>query len=1779
MKIFNPKSLILNPKNQKGLIKLSKHTLVSYLIVSTIFVGTGLIFLFNPFTSGPKEAQAAWFNDNWAYRKSYTLPTHSALETNVYVTLTIDTSTLVTAGKLQSDCDDIRFTQQNGEILAYYIVSGCNTSTTSINVNFQSYPAGVVNIYFYYGNPSATSGASGSNFSTAASNNSSSTTLNKQVASSSDDAVMVSITNDSGRSVSTSGGMGTVNNGAGDVFSPGSHGSNDEWSAGARFTSITIPQGTTITSATFTITPQATYASSGTVSYHVSAQAADNAATFNSTPGNLNTTARPRSTADCGTWTQSSVTADSAQARTVTSCIQEIINRAGWASGNAIVIIVDTASATTLGEWQDYCSYDYVTSPCNADHTDSPKLDITYGTAFSPTVGSEENGPSPTLYWKFDEGQGTTAEDSTANGLDGTISNGPAYQTENFCISSKCLYFAGTDDNVNKSDDSKLDFVAADNFTVSAWVKRNGAASANTVILQKSGANIGSTYTGYKLYMDASGDFCFAIQDGTNAVDSACTSAVDFDDDSWHFVTGVKAATTSVTLYVDGNQRAQDASIASTGSLANASTFRVGADSDGTSNEWLGFIDEVKVTRDQTARTAAQVAADYNALSNPEGVAQQQGNNNQNMPSTLSNGLIGYWNMDSTSWLDSSGNSVTGTGQGDVTTASGKFNNAGTFDGTGDCVNLGTTVLTNTGSAMTVSAWVNPSSLSSDPAIIRKQSNIWNLHYISGSSAFRFELATSGGSAQVFSGTFSTTGTWYLITGVYDGSYIYIYVNGVYQNRTALTGTINTGSGQQTAIGANISGGTCNQYYWNGKIDEVRVYTRALSAADVSRLYNWAPGPVGYWKFDEGTSTTAYDSSGNGNNGTLTLGPTWGTGKYGNAVDFDGVDSYVDAGTGIVSDKEVSISAWYRSDGTGPGAAHTIISNATAGSNQNYTFELNRSGSTNKLSVVWGDAIILRGNTDIATDKKWHHVAMVRSGSSGAWTIKFYVDGVLDNSGTTATNPNGGASPTTCMGGLKDNVGNPCNLLPMGGLIDDVKVYHYARTPSQIIEDMNAGHPAPGSPVGTPVGWWKFNEGAENTCSGGTNDACNSGNSGSTYDGTSTATRTNAGQSSRALDFDSVDDVVTITNGTAIDMDGALANFTFSAWIYPDSDGEADTGQIFNKGANTYLRVDSQDGSNNLDLECNLDRTTDTNVNVADAFTISTWNYVACSWDGTTMSVYVNGKLRGSSTSGSGSIASDTNNLLIGGGTSNNFDGKIDEFKVYDSALTASQIALDSNQSSTQVLGALSNNAANQAGSTVSSENQEYCIPGDSTSCSVPVGRWDFEEGSGTTAFDISGNANTGTITGATYIPGKVGKGLNLDGVDDQVNAGSGTTLDNLVAQGNSGMTISAWIKPTFTTGIYDTFIAKATSNSPTNGWTIYTTNSNKTLEFDAGFAGNDLVVPSTDNALTANVWQFITVTWTGSGTASTVHMYVNGKEVTYGTTTAGTSTRDSDASASFRVGTADNTADFYKGGIDQVQAFNYVRTPAQIAWDYNRGKPIAYWKFDECQGTTINDSSGNGFSGTWSGTGSGTYTSAGTCTVSSASSAWYNGVVGKKNYSMAFDGTDDLVSIGTNSTIGNLNSNLTVSAWIKPSIVSDGSSHRFFGSSRTSTTNGWSFGLYQAGLIFTTWGVKDYSSTGITLSTNTWYHVTAVMNSSFAVTFYVNGVKYNTVTNGSGASANTDDPIYIGATTAGSSTPTELFSGQLDDIKVFNYALTDNQVQSLYNDGAIRYGPVTGAP
>ncbi|MBU5575423.1 MAG: DUF2341 domain-containing protein, partial [Candidatus Aenigmarchaeota archaeon] len=102
----------------------------------------------------------AWLS-NWNYRMPILIS--SIIEINDYqILIQLNTQTLISQGKMRSDCGDIRITDLNDNLLNYWIEDGtCNSQNTRIWVKVPKINFGETRIYLYYGNPSATSLSNG----------------------------------------------------------------------------------------------------------------------------------------------------------------------------------------------------------------------------------------------------------------------------------------------------------------------------------------------------------------------------------------------------------------------------------------------------------------------------------------------------------------------------------------------------------------------------------------------------------------------------------------------------------------------------------------------------------------------------------------------------------------------------------------------------------------------------------------------------------------------------------------------------------------------------------------------------------------------------------------------------------------------------------------------------------------------------------------------------------------------------------------------------------------------------------------------------------------------------------------------------------------------------------------------------------------------------------------------------------------------------------------------------------------------------------------------------------------------------------------------------------------------------------------------------------------------------------------------------------------------------------------------------------------------------------
>jgi hypothetical protein len=239
----------------------------------------------------------------------------------------------------------------------------------------------------------------------------------------------------------------------------------------------------------------------------------------------------------------------------------------------------------------------------------------------------------------------------------------------------------------------------------------------------------------------------------------------------------------------------------------------------------------------------------------------------------------------------------------------------------------------------------------------------------------------------------------------------------------------------------------------------------------------------------------------------------------------------------------------------------------------------------------------------------------------------------------------------------------------------------------------------------------------------------------------------------------------------------------------------------------------------------------------------------------------------------------------------------------------------------------------------------------------------------------------------------------------------------------------------------------------------------------------------------------------------------------------------------------------FY-GNIDETSIYRRALTPEEVDLLYrNRFTAQIHLRFDDPPGSTT-------FANAVDLTG----LQDGFCAGDACPTA---GVGGRLNQAALFDGSADVVYIGHGPVNERVN-DFTVAAWIKPDDLAG--LQRVVATARTRSTNGFGFGTNGAGLRFTTFGVRDYDTTAVTLSPGVWTHVAAVMRSNNNVTFYINGQAVETVSGSSPANADTDDPLLIGATTLlGSAELTQQFAGMIDDVKIYRYAVPSADVQTLY--------------
>lgn len=460
-------------------------------------------------------------------------------------------------------------------------------------------------------------------------------------------------------------------------------------------------------------------------------------------------------------------------------------------------------------------------------------------------------------YWPMNEATSTSAGDFSGNQFNGTLTGHatPPTAASGWTNGRRggALQFDGTNDNVVVSDMNNT----TDNITrmsISIWIKSDSLA-VGQMLVSKTNATTGWVlFTGDVGFGGGGDDIAFSPRQDDiylcHTDSNAHASGV------WeHWVMTYDAslgplASNQISFYKNGQQVAtsclDDANL-STATQANAASVTFGQSPTGLETYFDGTMDEVRIYN--RALTAAQAAALY---SNGTAGAVRGNASSKTLTNgtTLQNNLVGHWTFDGgdTRWTsdsagvtyDSSGNNNIGTLAGMSRTLNptiGKLGQAMRFDGTNDTISVPHHASLSTSGSFSLATWykaaVFPGVGNFHTIITKNAASAANYFLemdddspICGFSDVGYQTHTSS--------TNLASNTWYHLVCVFDttANRIYIYVNGVevlneVENGTPETNTGNVDMGSVEALGQFV----------NGSMDDVRIYTRALTPAEAKQLY------------------------------------------------------------------------------------------------------------------------------------------------------------------------------------------------------------------------------------------------------------------------------------------------------------------------------------------------------------------------------------------------------------------------------------------------------------------------------------------------------------------------------------------------------------------------------------------------------------------------------------------------------------------------------------------------------------------------------------------------------------------------------------------------------------------------------------------------------------------------------------------------------------------------------------------------------------------------------
>ncbi len=480
-------------------------------------------------------------------------------------------------------------------------------------------------------------------------------------------------------------------------------------------------------------------------------------------------------------------------------------------------------------------------------------------------------------------------------------------------------------------------------------------------------------------------------------------------------------------------------------------------------------------------------------------------------------------------------------------------------------------------------------------------------------------------------------GKWYHIVVQYDaGDESYeLYINGALHTAGVSTFDIT----KQLAAELTFGTRTGSTERFRGALDDFRVYSRWLGAEEIAQLY----GLVGHWTFDEGTGTTVADTSGAGANASFATGtPTWIEGVRGNALKFNGANDAI-TDTNFDPPSTGAIAFWYRRDTQQTGQERPF----GLGGDWEARQEVDGRIAFDLGGSPYAGSEVFQTTTAQPNVGRWRH--LVAQFDADNDTFEVYVDGQLEGSGTNTVAMVQQAAARLSFGARTGSTQR------FNGALDDFRIYNRKLSVGEIAELYGL------------IGWWKLDEGSGTVAY----DSSGLDNHAMLVSGNWLSSAKDEG----GIELDGVTDhliVPSFGNGYIDDQ------FSLVAWVRADI--LPDVMGIITKGSGNQAFSMTFDDDSSLGLHANSGGgVTGGSGSLSHAsgasLPVGPWKHVAACYDGTKCIFYIDGALDSTFTVPGVQVGSINEALYLGVHDDLYFNGRLDDLRVYNRAISAPEAA------------------------------------------------------------------------------------------------------------------------------------------------------------------------------------------------------------------------------------------------------------------------------------------------------------------------------------------------------------------------------------------------------------------------------------------------------------------------------------------------------------------------